>query len=577
MKCKCIIKMLIISNRVSRSSLKPGDHIYTWRTGYCYAHHGIYIGDNRVIHFRRQAHVVRRTMIDLTLGAEEAELACPTCGSPPKNSNAVFCTCLDCFLWGGCLYLFEYDVSPARFLAKLRGGTYTLADSDPLSIVLHRAKLLLKTGFGCYSLFKNNCEDFAIYCKTGLFVEDEAGSVGRSGQSATVIGGYIAAALSTPLCLFTNNVYVMAAAAVGVYFASRYVAEIGRKKMEVEDLIVTKKLGTGSTSTSVLEHVDQGAKYVSFRDNLQRQDNLPSLLKKDGLEERRGDLRERAKSWGCSPTESAETASNQEIISIRGEPLIFMLITLDNLVEVLEWVIIGEGPSRVCSKGIYVGDNSVIHFTRRGQEVGTGTVLDLLLVSSGPARSQVHCPTCTPPEEGNGVFSSCLDCFLSGGILYRFEYAVSPALFLAKARGGTCTLAVSDPEDIVVHRAKFLLDNGFGCYNVFKNNCEDFAIYCKTGLLVVDQVALGRSGQAVSIIGGPLAAVLSTPLRLVTTNVYGMVATAVGVYCASRYAADIGMRRDVVKVEVEDLTRRLATGLLQVVEPSMAALPAPAQ
>ncbi|KAK2999504.1 hypothetical protein RJ639_006005 [Escallonia herrerae] len=211
--------------------------------------------------------------------------------------------------------------------------------------------------------------------------------------------------------------------------------------------------------------------------------------------------------------------------------------------------------------GIYVGDNKVVHFTRRGQEVGTGTVLDLILVSSGPTRSQAPCPTCIPAEEGHGVFSSCVNCFLAGGVLYRFEYAVSSAVFLAKARGGTCTLALSDSSDIVVHRAKYLLNNGFGCYNVFKNNCEDFAIYCKTGLLVVDQSTMGQSGQAVSIIGGPLAAVLSTPLRLVTTNAYGMVATAVGVYCASRYAADIGMRRDVVKVSVEDLTRRLAAVL----------------
>ncbi|KAK3227013.1 hypothetical protein Dsin_006875 [Dipteronia sinensis] len=216
--------------------------------------------------------------------------------------------------------------------------------------------------------------------------------------------------------------------------------------------------------------------------------------------------------------------------------------------------------------GIYIGDEKVIHFTRRGQEVETGTVLDLLLVSSGPARSLTPCTNCTPSEEGQGVVLSCLNCFLAGGILYRFEYSVSPALFIAKARGGTCTLAVSDPNDVVVHRAKHLLENGFGCYNVFKNNCEDFTIYCKTGLLVLDQGTMGQSGQTVSIIGGPLAAVLSTPLRLVTTNVYGMAATAVTVYCASRYAADIGMRRDVVKVSVEDLTRRLATGLLQVVE-----------
>nr|POF00876.1 hypothetical protein CFP56_47686 [Quercus suber] len=223
--------------------------------------------------------------------------------------------------------------------------------------------------------------------------------------------------------------------------------------------------------------------------------------------------------------------------------------------------------------GIYVGDDKVIHFTRRGQEVGTGTVLDVLLISSGPTRSHQPCSTCTPPEEGQGVVSSCLNCFLSGGVLYRFEYAVTPALFIAKARGGTCTLASSDPDDAVVHRVKYLLENGFGCYNVFKNNCEDFAIYCKTGLLVVEQGTIGQSGQAVSIIGGPLAAALSTPLLLVTTNVYGMAAITVAVYCASRYVADIGMRKDVVKMSVEDLTRRLATGLLQVVEPQISATP----
>jgi hypothetical protein len=119
----------------------------------------------------------------------------------------------------------------------------------------------------------------------------------------------------------------------------------------------------------------------------------------------------------------------------------------------------------------------------------------------------------------------------------------------------------------VVQRAKHLLTNGFGCYCIFKNNCEDFAIYCKTGLLVVDQRTMGQSGQAVSIIGGPLAALLSTPL-LLATNVYGVAATAVGVYCASRYAADIGMRKDVLKVSAEDLTRRIASGALQVAIPN---------
>lgn len=232
---------------------------------------------------------------------------------------------------------------------------------------------------------------------------------------------------------------------------------------------------------------------------------------------------------------------------------------------VMNWIF----DSFILWTGIYIGDGKVVHFTRRGQEVGTGTMLDILLISSGPARSQEPCETCTQPQGEHGVVCSCLNCFLAGGVLYRFEYAVNPSLFLAKARGGTCTLAVSDPDEIVVHRAKYLLENGFGCYNVFKNNCEDFAIYCKTGLLVVVEGRLGQSGQAVSIIGGPLAAVLSTPLRLVTTNVYGMAATAVGVYCASRYATDIGKRNDVVKVQVEELTARLATGMLQVISPQI--------
>jgi hypothetical protein len=69
-------------------------------------------------------------------------------------------SCLDyCFLLGasGSLYLFHYAV----FLAKVCGGTYTLAASNPSHV--HRARYLLdKGGFGAYSLFKNSCENFAI-------------------------------------------------------------------------------------------------------------------------------------------------------------------------------------------------------------------------------------------------------------------------------------------------------------------------------------------------------------------------------------------------------------------------------
>ncbi|KAM1715295.1 hypothetical protein EV2_026492 [Malus domestica] len=203
--------------------------------------------------------------------------------------------------------------------------------------------------------------------------------------------------------------------------------------------------------------------------------------------------------------------------------------------------------------GIYVGEGKVVHFTRgAGQEIGTGTVLDRFLVSSSPSHSPDNpCPNCDQSTL-DGVMSSCIDCFLSGSDLYLFEYGVTPAFFVAKARGGTCTLARSDPPEDVLHRASFLLQNGFGSYDIFKNNCEDFAIYCKTGLLVFTSISVGRSGQAASFVAAATA-VVSSPLRFMTTSFTGLGAVGCGMYCVSRLVSDIGIRRDVRKVSVERL------------------------
>ncbi|XP_042480745.1 protein LEAD-SENSITIVE 1-like isoform X1 [Macadamia integrifolia] len=204
--------------------------------------------------------------------------------------------------------------------------------------------------------------------------------------------------------------------------------------------------------------------------------------------------------------------------------------------------------------GIYVGGSKVVHFTR---ERDTGSSMETPRISSSNSKLPSVCPTfpdCGFQQPNSGVVLSCLDCFLGNGLLYCFEYGVTPSAFLAKVRGGTCTTATSDPPETVIHRAMYLLQNGFGNYDVFQNNCEDFALYCKTGLLILDrESAVGRSGQASSVIGAPLAALLSSPLKLLMPGPIGVATAAAGMYCASRYATDIGVRTDVIKVAVEDM------------------------
>jgi hypothetical protein len=40
--------MGLLSNRVERSEIRPGDHIYTWRAVYAYSHHGTLLSPLRI-------------------------------------------------------------------------------------------------------------------------------------------------------------------------------------------------------------------------------------------------------------------------------------------------------------------------------------------------------------------------------------------------------------------------------------------------------------------------------------------------------------------------------------------------
>lgn len=240
--------MGILFNEVERKDLRAGDHIYSWRTGYTYAHHGIFVGDDDVVHFNRGS--VQEIGAGVSLinsfassSIPKQHLSCPrsphSCGLQYGNSGVIR-SCLDCFLDGGAVHRFEYGVSKAVFFAQVRGGTCTLAQSDPPDEVIHRTMYLHKHGFGNYDLFCNNCEDFAIYCRTGYIVK-RRGS-GGSGQAASMDGVCSAFSLVYDNRYMLNHPLCLALALVVSYSYKRYAADIGvrvdKTKVPVEDLPV---------------------------------------------------------------------------------------------------------------------------------------------------------------------------------------------------------------------------------------------------------------------------------------------------------------------------------------------------
>ena len=130
---------------VFEDDLKPGDHIYAYRLAGVYAHHGIYIGepDVEVIHFD---------------GDKLAGNACiQSCTYEEFKGFALFAR------------LVAYDVSPFASFFK-RAHTAHQYKSRPAKDVVKTAKYFLENPeeYGKYNFLFNNCETFAIYCKTEM-------------------------------------------------------------------------------------------------------------------------------------------------------------------------------------------------------------------------------------------------------------------------------------------------------------------------------------------------------------------------------------------------------------------------
>nr|XP_043628684.1 protein LEAD-SENSITIVE 1-like [Erigeron canadensis] len=247
--------------------------------------------------------------------------------------------------------------------------------------------------------------------------------------------------------------------------------------------------------------------------------------------------------------------------------------------------------------GIYVGENKVVHFTapendksglgwnmpssysylsascltslgpefphpKNGENDSSSLNLSscsrcLSLTDQNLQASCLNFPDCGFKLADSGVVISCLNCFTGTGNLYRYRYGVKKVEYFSKIRGGTCTIAQSDPPHEVIHRAMYLLQNNiFGGYHVVRNNCEDFALYCKTGRLIGGRPTTGSSGQVNMVSNAPWKSIITSVLpKFVCNSSMGVVTVVAGtgLYYYNRYKTDIGVRDDVVKVEVEDM------------------------
>ncbi|XP_028072451.1 uncharacterized protein LOC114274672 isoform X2 [Camellia sinensis] len=222
--------MSFLSQKIERSELVAGDHIYTWRAAFTYSHHGIYIGESKVVHFAgtfgSSSNPFPWSSFGFSASTSNPLSACPNfpnCGFRHPNSGVVL-SCLDCFLANGSLYRFEYGVSKAKLLFKLRGGTCTTAESEPPELVIHKAMYLLQHGFGDYNVMRNNCEHFAMYCKTGLLC-----IIGGSGQAFVFQVPFLASGTCKVIKWLASGAGMgtTIALSTGTYFMSRYCNDLG--------------------------------------------------------------------------------------------------------------------------------------------------------------------------------------------------------------------------------------------------------------------------------------------------------------------------------------------------------------
>ncbi|KAF3434453.1 hypothetical protein FNV43_RR25556 [Rhamnella rubrinervis] len=248
--------MGLMSSKIGREEVKPGDHIYTWRSGYTYSHHGIYVGDGRVIHLTRGPGFIVSSYSR----------------SQSSNDDPVVCCNIEDFLCDGHLYRFNYYASGVVLLIK-RAGTCSLASSNPPEQVLHRAYYLLEHGFGNYHLFGKNCEDFALYCKTGIVKGDKTGG-GISGQIKSLVAA-LSAVIIVPYQFMPASLIGVALVVCGLHCYSRLACEVGSESSDRDVVAVEELVHLSGAHNAITENMNtmENSAHNAITENMNTMEN----------------------------------------------------------------------------------------------------------------------------------------------------------------------------------------------------------------------------------------------------------------------------------------------------------------
>ncbi|KAE8664111.1 hypothetical protein F3Y22_tig00112856pilonHSYRG00053 [Hibiscus syriacus] len=125
--------------------------------------------------------------------------SCKKCGNKRFINGEIARVCINCFLEGETVRIYDYGVSVIEFTFR-KSGTCSRIPSKPPHEVITTAVFFLEKGYDHYDVIFNNCEDFATYCKTGTAAGSQvAGRIAAAAillapapAAVPIVGAYLA-------------------------------------------------------------------------------------------------------------------------------------------------------------------------------------------------------------------------------------------------------------------------------------------------------------------------------------------------------------------------------------------------